>query len=183
MYIDIKTYQVYNIGSMEKLSEQKIVFPIILGILIGAILKFFVIDIVHVSGSSMMPAIKSGDVLVVNKLAFGLDKPFGDSLLLRWGEPSADDVVIFMRDGNMVVKRVVAVGGTALEYSTLSGYNLIVSGARVPLSAEQFYRMKSCNRVPDGTVFVLGDNFEVSVDSRSYGFVPINNILGKVIFK
>ena len=88
-----------------------------------------------------------------------------------------------MKDNNMVVKRVSAISGTNLEYSTISGYNLIINGKRISLTAEQFYRMKDSNVVPEGTVFVTGDNQDVSIDSRSYGFVPTNNILGKVFFK
>lgn len=168
---------------MEKKADTKIALPVLAGLFIGAFLKFFVLDIVHVSGNSMQPTIRNGEMLIVNKLAYGIDKPFGDSLLVCWGEPKVGDIVVFMRSGNMVVKRVAATEGTTLEYSALSGYNLVLNGERVPLTAEQFYRMKDSSFVNEGSVLVLGDNTEVSVDSRSYGFVPINNILGKVVFK
>ena len=155
----------------------------IVGILIGVFFKFFIVDIVHVSGTSMLPTIKNGETLIVNKLSYGIDMPFGDNLILQWASPKVDDIVVFMKDNNMVVKRVSAISGTNLEYSTISGYNLIINGKRISLTAEQFYRMKDSNVVPEGTVFVTGDNQDVSIDSRSYGFVPTNNILGKVFFK
>ncbi len=153
------------------------------GILVGIFLKFFIIDIVHVSGTSMLPTIKNGETLIVNKLSYGLDMPFGSSLITQWKEPKVDDIVVFMKDNNMVVKRVSAVAGTKLEYSTISGYNLIINTKRIALTAEQYYRMKNSTVVPENTVFVTGDNQEVSIDSRSYGFVQTRNILGKVFFK
>jgi len=156
---------------------------IIAGIAVGILLKFFVVDIIHVSGSSMYPTIKNGQTLVVNKLAYGLDMPFASFLITQWKSPEVGDIVVFMKDNNMVIKRVSAVGGTKLEYSTISGYNLIINGKHIALSAEQYYRMKNSTVVPENTVFVTGDNQDVSIDSRSYGFVPTSNILGKVFFK
>ena len=95
------------------------VFKFILaGLVLGLILKFFVIDILHVSGASMEPTINSGDLVPVNKLCYGLVKPFGDSLLFKWGKVKQGDVIIYMYDNNLVVKRCAAAENTPLEYSS-----------------------------------------------------------------
>ena len=44
-------------------------------------------------------------------------------------------------------------------------------------------RLKDAAQVPDGYILAVGDNYEVSVDSRDYGFVSVKNVLGKVLCK
>ncbi|MBP5695286.1 MAG: signal peptidase I [Treponema sp.] len=160
------------------------VFKFILaGLVLGLILKFFVIDILHVSGASMEPTINSGDLVPVNKLCYGLVKPFGDSLLFKWGKVKQGDVIIYMYDNNLVVKRCAAAENTPLEYSSDSGYNLIVGDKQYPLSPAQFSVMQDIKAVPQGMVLAIGDNAEVSIDSRNYGFVSEENVLGRVFSK
>lgn len=166
---------------MEQKQHRTFTICIVIGLIAGAFLKFFVIDIIHISGSSMSPTIENGATLIVNKLSYGLDCPFGDKLLISWAKPKVGDIVVFMRENNMVIKRCLAVYGTKLEYSTDSGYTLNIDDISIKLTAEQYYRMKDSKEVPKDTILVIGDNHEISVDSRTYGFVSTKNILGKVL--
>lgn len=56
-------------------------------LLIAILVKLFIIDIVVVSGSSMYPTIKDGDVIFINKLEYGIVKPFSSSFIKQWKEP------------------------------------------------------------------------------------------------
>jgi signal peptidase I len=108
------------------------------------LMKFFVFDFMVTEGPSMMPAIKSGAVLVVVRLAYGFRPPGAAGYLLRWSKPKAGDVVVFLTPvGDTAVKRCGAWDG-------------------------------------DDTFFALGDNDRESYDSRFYGPVPVDRILGKV---
>ncbi|MDE5898134.1 MAG: signal peptidase I [Treponemataceae bacterium] len=154
-----------------------------IGIAAGIVLKLFVLDILRVSGSSMEPAVRDNSVVFVNKLAYGLVKPFHGSFLVQWGGPRVGDIVIFLHDDKFVIKRCAAVSGGRLDFSADSGYSMDVGGETVALTEEQFNRMKSSSVVPDGYILALGDNRAESVDSRNYGFVSVKNITGKIIGK
>jgi signal peptidase I len=107
--------------------------------------KLFLFDFVIADGSSMEPAIHPGNVLVVNRLAYGFRLPGARSYLLRWSLPAPGDVLIFYTpEGRTAVKRC-------------AGF----------VRREEF--------------IALGDNSLQSYDSRSYGPVDVNNVIGKVL--
>ncbi|MDR1389228.1 MAG: signal peptidase I [Treponema sp.] len=108
-------------------------------------LKLFVVDLMITQGRSMLPALKPGSVLLVNKAAFGLRLPIIEIYLWRWSKPHSGDMVVFYTPlGERAVKRCSWVSG-------------------------------------DGSFFALGDNDLESFDSRSYGPVSAELLLGKVI--
>lgn len=146
-------------------------------------LKLFVVDILHVKGTSMQPSLKDGQTVIVNKLSYGIVKPFSDTLITEWSEPKVNDIVIYLYNNKIVVKRCLAVQDTPLEYSVDSGYTLIVGTTKIPLTDLQYHRMQSSMVVPKGMILAIGDNFAQSIDSRTYGFVPVRNIIGKVVCK
>ncbi|MCI7545657.1 MAG: signal peptidase I, partial [Treponema porcinum] len=86
-------------------------------------------------------------------------------------------------DDKIVVKRCVAVGGAQLDFSDDTEYTLSVNGKKIVLTESQFRRMAQFTSVPEGYALVLGDNYSESLDSRSYGFVSTENIIGKVIIR
>lgn len=153
------------------------------GIAAGIILKFFVIDILRISGTSMEPALKNGSRVAVNKLAYGLLKPFRGEFFFQWNEPETDDIVIYLHDNKIVIKRVVGESGDLLEFSENSRYTVKINQKEISLTPVQFQRMKNFEKIPEGYVFTLGDNQKNSVDSRDYGFVSVKNIMGKIIGK
>jgi signal peptidase I len=113
--------------------------------IIAVVTKLLLFDFVIADGSSMEPAIYPGNVLVVNRLAYGFRLPWARSYLLRWSMPEVGDVLIFYTpEGQVVVKRC-------------AGF------------------------VHRGEFIALGDNSLQSYDSRSYGPVDVNNVIGKVL--
>ena len=158
-------------------------FFVLMGILVGIVIKLFCFDLLRVSGSSMEPAIHFGTQIGISKLSYGLVEPFGDELLLQWSEPQRGDVVLYFYNNRAVIKRCVAVAGDRLDFSHGLGYSLTVNEKNIPLTEAQYQRLKHNERVPQGMILALGDNYRESVDSRDYGFVSIKNVLGKVIGK
>lgn len=129
-----------------------------------------------VAATSMEPQLRAGDRLVVNKLAF------------RLGEPARGDVVVFDTadvpgaagaPGRTLVKRVIAVSGEVVQ--GLDGA-VVVDGEVIddPWSAGVPTPAFGPVRMPDATVYVLGDNRALSVDSRTFGAVPIDALTGRV---
>ncbi|MBR4448999.1 MAG: signal peptidase I [Treponema sp.] len=162
-------------------SAKSIIKVISIGLIAGLFLKLFVIDFLHVSGTSMEGAIKDGSVIAVNRLAYGIAVPYSNRLLIQWNRPKEGDIVIYMYNNKIVVKRCAAVSEQSLEYSANSLYNLKIGDKNIPLTKEQYFNLKDCSKVPEGYILAIGDNYEKSVDSRDYGFVSVRNVLGKVI--
>ena len=166
--------------------QNKILTLIIcLGLFVGFLLKIFVFEILTVSGESMLPSLKDGEKLFVSKLAYGIVQPYGDKLMLQWKSPQRGDIVIYLYNNKIVVKRCLAVGGDELEVFADSEYNyfLKVGDSCIGLNQGQYLNLKNSVSVPKGYILAIGDNHEVSVDSRTYGFVAERNILGKVLCK
>ena len=114
------------------------------------VLKVFFFDFMIAQGNSMEPAIKSGTVLVISKLRYGLRLPWQKKYLIRWAQPVEGEVVVFYSPtGGLAVKRCVSLFGGGIS-------------GNVSFHAE-------------------GDNKQTSFDSRSYGPVPFDSIIGKVL--
>ena len=121
---------------------------------------------VVVSGGSMSPTYRNGEWLLTEPV----DRP------LRRG-----DVVIADTPVGTVVKRVALVAGDRrVQFRNLAGSWYDMTTLSGPLSREGRRRVRAFPLLP-GTVFLLGDNIGTSVDSRSYGPVPLSNVRRLVI--
>jgi signal peptidase I len=118
---------------------------IIAAFIAAIILKSFFLDFMIAEGHSMDPAIKSGTILLVCKVYYGIRRPGSGTYLVRWGLPREGDVIVFYTPlGEIAVKR--------------------------------------CGETFSGNAFyALGDNSPHSYDSRNYGPVPNDNIIGKAL--
>jgi len=109
------------------------------------VMKVFLFDVVIAEGYSMEPSIRSGSVLVVNRLQYGFRFPGQKGHIIRWASPREGDVVVFFTpSGSVAVKR--AVGPKA-----------------------------------DGVFMAKGDNYRLSYDSRSFGPVSVDAVIGRVL--
>ncbi len=163
-----------------KIKSLPYIFCIILGIILAIFFKLFVFDLVAIKGTSMEPTLKEGKKVFVNKICYGIVRPFSSEFLIQWKEPELDDLVIFLHDKKMTVKRCVALENTPLAYYENSGYYLKVNGYKIPLNENQFKYLAEYEKVPQGMVLLIGDNYEASIDSRDYGFISVKNVVGKV---
>ncbi len=142
---------------------------VVLGLAVVA--RTLLLDVVRVSSDSMAPTVCDGDTLLLAR--------FHD------GDPiERGDIITFVSpaDGASMIKRVVAVGGQQL---LIADGQVIVDGAamaepyvdRVQVSGVFFQTVT----VPAGSVFVMGDHREASVDSRSFGPVPESAVTGRML--
>ncbi len=161
-------------------SHSTVFFAVFLGALV---VKLFALDIMRVSGPSMLPALEQGSFVVEFKLAWGIPVPFANRYIARWGVPEAGDVVIYPILGRYVIKRCVAGAGAPLEFSNEGGYSVRAGDRVIPLNEGQYRKLCGTARVPDGMIFALGDNMNESRDSRDYGFVSADSVRGKVVWK
>ncbi|MFF2164775.1 signal peptidase I [Streptomyces sp. NPDC058175] len=154
----------------------------LLGLVLLLLLSVFVMQPFQIPSGSMEPALRVGDRVLVNKLAY------------RFGaEPQRGDVVVFDGTGYFgdadYIKRVVGVGGDHVVCCDSRG-RIAVNGE--PVDESMFlYPGNTPSEVPfdlvvpDGTLFLLGDHRGDSRDSRDYlgapggGMVPVDDVIGK----
>lgn len=153
-------------------------------------------SIYNVPSESMEDTLLTGDVFVLMNFWYGIRLPWVEKPIIPVFKLKGGDIIVFRSPLNKyeeMVKRCVAVGGESIDIIQKHVY---VGGRPVPLPAQakntdtrlipagddaggrrDFYPRTV---VPDSAVFVLGDNRDVSQDSRLWGLVPVNSIKGKV---
>ena len=202
-------------------------FPVIL---IVFLLRSFLVEPFKIPSSSMVPTLRVGDFILVNKFTYGIRLPVANSKSVEMGRPQRGDVMVFRypEDPSLdYIKRVVGVPGDRVEYRNK---RLTINGVAVPVRQTDDYlsreRMQfsrrfvetlggaehqilldedaqgsvapsrafpfaaNCNynmsglacTVPPGHYFMMGDNRDNSSDSRVWGFVPDENVVGKAFF-
>ena len=177
----------------------------VLGIVL--VLRSFVVEPFQIPSKSMVPTLKVGDFILVNKWTYGLRLPVLRHKFFEIGEPNRGDVVVFFppHENRYFIKRLVGLPGD--EVRLVSGV-LYINGEKVKQLAlddepedSRSVIMKeylnvfphtihkrllptqlSLNHtsiVPDGHYFMIGDNRDNSSDSRVWGPVPAQRIVGK----
>jgi signal peptidase I len=143
--------------------------------LLLAIVLFIVINAlsarIRVESISMLPTLDPGDFVVVNKIAYWL------------GEPERGDVIVFRLPRDITQRYIKRTIGLPGEQVDIRAGNVYIDGQEI----NEPYLQVSTTRggswqVPEGSIFVLGDNRNNSSDSRIWGVVPLDNIVGKAFF-
>lgn len=139
-----------------------------------AVLLYFAIsavtDRVRVENISMQPTLNEGELLVVYKLAY------------RFGEPHRGDIIVFHHNRQPpedYIKRVIGLPGDRVR---VEGGQVYVND--IPLDEPYIAEPPAYTgewAVPPDSLFVLGDNRNRSSDSRIWGFVPMNDVVGRAV--
>ena len=148
---------------------------------IAAFIRYFLFTPIVVDGDSMMPTLENGDRMIVNKFSYKI------------GEPSRFDIVVFHApEQKDYIKRVIGVPGDFVEYKD---DQLYINGEAIDEPYLDAYKAQisegnltgdfslkdidpSLDVIPEGYVFVMGDNRRFSKDSRHIGIVEQKEIIG-----
>ena len=142
------------------------------------LIHLFLMQGTLVSGNSMEPNLHTNQRLIVEKLSYNsyLQQIF------RWHVPEQGDIVVLnvpTQGTDPLIKRVVAVPGDLVH---IHNGQVFVNGWALP---EPYLHTLSTpgqfgpQTVPAGHIFVLGDNRIASNDSRNFGFVPLDDVVGR----
>ena len=144
-------------------------------VLVFGFVRPFVVEAFWIPSASMVPTLKYGDRVLVNKFIY------------RFTEPQRGDIIVFKSvegDGQDLIKRVVGVPGDEIA---VRGGTLFVNGEP---QKESYVNKKFPDRsfyapttVPKDHVFAMGDNRANSQDSRVFGPVPEQNIEGEAFLR
>ncbi len=169
----------------EKESKSTIIREWIRDILVAIIVALVIMQFIKptiVKQRSMEPNFYTNDYLLVNRQSYGL----------LGGEPQRGDVIVFRSEladdqgeSKLLIKRVIGLPGDSI---TVTQGKVYINGEE---QRDDYTKDQSTNGeivdliVPEGTLFCMGDNRLVSVDSRSpeVGFIPYDAIVGKVFLR
>lgn len=187
-------------SALRELSEW--ILLIVAAFLIASLIQSELFALTEVNMTSMMDNLHQGDKLIMNKLAYGASEPKrGDIVIFLRDEPVQgvigrigiyiSDVSLKLKGEfrrNRLIKRVIGIPGDKIEikdnvlyvndvaqnepYARIDPYQGVVANGSFPLVV-----------VPEGKLFVMGDNRGESLDSRSFGLVDRTWIEGKAIFR
>ncbi|MFD1032137.1 signal peptidase I [Metaplanococcus flavidus] len=149
---------------------------------VAGIIRFFLFAPIVVDGESMMPTLENGDRMIVNKIGYIM------------GEPDRYDIVVFhATEDTDYIKRVIGLPGDHIAYENDQLYingkiqqepflsdvkNQQSIGSITFTNDFTLEELLEIEVIPEGHVFVLGDNRKNSTDSRIIGLVPIEEIAG-----
>ncbi|MHB8791898.1 MAG: signal peptidase I [Thermoleophilia bacterium] len=147
-----------------------IVFPLIIAFVVAMFAQATVAKPYQIPSGSMLPTIQLQDRILANRLVY------------RLHSVERGDVIVFMPPASIdpetpYVKRVVGLPGDRVEVKHGKTYvndeEFLVPTASIPTYT------RGAETVPEGMLFVLGDNRNESSDSHIWGYVPVDNVIGR----
>ena len=175
----------------KKSTFREYVEAIVVALLLALLIRTFVVQAFKIPSGSMEPTLVIGDHILVNKFIYGIKIPFTSIRLFPLYKPQREEVVVFiypLDPSKDFIKRVVAVEGDTVK---IVNKKLFINGSEAANSYAVYKEdtvfpaemQKRDNfgpvTVPPGSLFVMGDNRDRSLDSRFWGFVPLEDLRGK----
>lgn len=163
----------------------------VIAVILALFIRTFVVQAFKIPSGSMEPTLLVGDHILVNKFLYGIKIPFINTTLIPVSEPKRDDIIVFIfpvDKSKDFIKRVIGLPGDEIE---IIGQKILINGEPFD-DTHGFYSdsedksAQAMNNahlgpisVPEGQLFVMGDNRLHSYDSRFWGFVPVKSVKGK----
>lgn len=157
-----------------------IIETIVVALAIFVVVYLFLFQPHQVKGSSMLPNFHDGEYILTDKISY------------RFGLPQRGDVVVFKAPKNQEVDYIKRIIGLPEDEVSLNNGLVFLNGNKLPekylpaeflTSAGSFLQEGVGVVVPKGQYFVLGDNRDHSSDSREWGFVTKEEIVGKTFVR
>ncbi|KJS19521.1 MAG: hypothetical protein VR72_18350 [Clostridiaceae bacterium BRH_c20a] len=171
-----------------------------LALVIAVIINLFILQPSNVFGSSMEPTLQEGDLVVMSKIlnTFDIEPDYEEIVIIdsqvKKKHTLKDDLVFTFKynkissllfkqipEDKYWIKRVIGRSGDVIEFKDGRIYR---NGELLEEKyiKEEMYTPNYKVVIPERHIYVLGDNRNHSADSRIIGSVPIENVLGKLIF-
>ncbi len=162
-----------------------------IALLIALFVRTFVVQAFKIPSGSMEETLLVGDHILVNKFIYGVKVPYFRNTLIPVSDPQRGDIVVFIYPEDRrkdFIKRIIAVEGDRVEIRDKKIYiNGKLYQDNVGIYRDEVIYPRSVQprdnygpvKVPEGYVFTMGDNRDHSLDSRFWGFVSVDDILGK----
>lgn len=145
---------------------------VVVAVILAVLIRLFVLEPFYIPSGSMEPTLREHDRIIVSKLNY------------HFQEPKRGDIVVFkypVDPRRNFVKRLIAAGGETVQ---IKNSRLYINGEPVPedyLPRGLRFPDYGPVTVPEGSYFMMGDNRNNSEDSRVWGFLPRNLIVGKAV--
>lgn len=162
---------------------------IVIAVILAMFIRTFIVQAFKIPSGSMKDTLLIGDHILVNKFIYGVKLPFIDKTIIPVKDPKSGDIIVFRfpeEPEKDFIKRAIAVAGDTVE---VRGKKVFVNGERFEDLYGVFKDPHIINgsprdffgpvKVPEGHVFVMGDNRDHSYDSRFWGFVKLKSVRGK----
>lgn len=179
--------------SKKKSSLQEYTEAIVIALILALFIRTFVVQAFKIPSGSMLETLQIGDHLLVNKFIYGVKNPFTGMVLIPYKTPQPNDIIVFKfpKEPKLdYIKRVIAIEGQTLEIRDKKVYidGKLFADAFGEFRDQEILPASTSSRdnlspttVPEGHVFVMGDNRDNSYDSRFWGFVDLKAVRGKAL--
>jgi signal peptidase I len=180
-------------GTRKKKFVKEYLEPILIAVLIALFIRAFVVQAFKIPSGSMEPTLLVGDYLFVNKFIYGIRIPYTSAKFFQFKKPQRGDVIVFIfpfDPSKDFIKRVIGTEGEKVEiiHNKIYINDRLIDDPWGHFVTEDFpksflQRMENFGPVvvPKDSLFVLGDNRDNSEDSRFWGFLNVNAVLGKAV--
>ncbi|MEG6615316.1 signal peptidase I [Peptococcaceae bacterium 1198_IL3148] len=162
-----------EIDGVKTSALRELLESVVIAVVLAIVIRMFVIEPFYIPSGSMEPTLMVNDRIIVSKLSYHFEQPeYGDIVVFKYP----------MDTSRNFVKRLIGEPGDTVE---LKDSKLYINGEAMPesfLPAGLQYDNFGPIEVPAGQYFMLGDNRNNSEDSRYWGFLPEDLIVGKAVF-
>lgn len=164
---------------------------LVIAVVLALFIRAFVVQAFKIPSGSMQNTLLIGDYILVNKFIYGVKLPFTDITVIPIKKPKRSDIIVFKfpKDPSKdFIKRVVAVEGDKVMIRDKKVYVngqlqkdhfVVHTDSRIiPAYVQPRDNMETIT-VPEGKLFVMGDNRDESNDSRFWKFADVSAVKGK----
>jgi signal peptidase I len=153
---------------------------VVIALVLALLIRMFVAEPRYIPSDSMLPTLEIGDRLVVEKISYHFRSPAIGEIVV-FDPPQQLQIQGYAKD-QAFIKRVIGTSGQIIEVQDGKVYRNNLPLTEDYIAEPPAYDMPAV-QVPEGYLFVMGDNRNNSNDSHVWGFLPEENVIGHACFR